>query len=146
MSLFLSKAAPIFWGSELAFLGCTVLARDPISSKANYLLGFLVLSLFINSHFLSQKWAHLGCLPFLWMTFPPCGLNPRSLCSNWLLLGLLLCPVVSSLPYFVHQWYLPWKNENEEQNCSPLPFSPGQALFCLALQDDRSASTTEPSF
>lgn len=53
--LFLSKAAPIFWGSELAFLGCTVLAGNPISSKANYLLGSVVLSLFINSHFLSQK-------------------------------------------------------------------------------------------
>ena len=82
MSWFLSKAAPIFWGSELAFLGCTVLARDPISSKANYLLRFLVLSLFINSHFLSQQWAHLDCLPLLWMTFPPCGPNPGSFSSN----------------------------------------------------------------
>lgn len=61
MSLLLSNAAPIFWGFALAFLGCTVLARDLLSSKANYLLRFLLLSLFINSWFLSQKWAHLGC-------------------------------------------------------------------------------------
>lgn len=61
MSLLLSNAAPIFRGFALAFLGCTVPARDLLSSKANYLLRFLLLSLFINSWFLSQKWAHLGC-------------------------------------------------------------------------------------
>lgn len=61
MSPLLSNAAPIFRGFALAFLGCTVPARDLLSSKANYLLRFLLLSLFINSWFLSQKWAHLGC-------------------------------------------------------------------------------------